>query len=207
MSAPPPPPGQYPPPPPYQPYPYSQPQYPPAAPPYVQPPYAPAPYQPPPPPQPKDHTLLIVVIVVVVVAVIIVVAAIALGLFAAHVVSSLEPSTQTIVASGTIWNLKAGQYEDVGPVSLGSSSGSWEVYGTFSASNGSTAYVMTSGQFSDWGGAGSPASYEWTSGVVITYGTIDTLLNSGTYYFVWLNTNSTASTTVDITSNVDATTA
>jgi hypothetical protein len=211
MSAPPPPPGQYPPPPPYQQPPYQQPTYPQPpyqqqAPPYPQAPYQQPPYPPPPPPRPKSHTVLIIVVVVVVVAVLVIIAIIALGLFAAHVVSTLTPSTVTVVTAGTVWNLDAGYYEEVGPVDLTSSS-TWTVIGTFTASEGIDAFVMTSSQYSAWGGSGTPSAYEWTSGSGVTSGAVDTLLDSGTYYFVWDNTNLITSTSVDITTDVNATSA
>jgi hypothetical protein len=84
-----------------------------------------------------------VVVVVVVVVVLFIIAIIAFGLFAAHVASTLQPSTVTVVTAGTVWNLDAGYYEEIGPVDLTSSS-TWAVTGTFTASVGIAAYIMTS---------------------------------------------------------------
>lgn len=144
------------------------------------------------------------VIVVVVVVVILAISIIALGLFAAHVVSTLQPNTVTVASAGTVWNLDAGYYEDVGPIDLTSSS-SWVTSGTFTASAGIDAYIMTSSEYSAWGGSGTPTAYEWTSGSGVTSGSIDTILDSGTYYFVWENTNLITSSSVDITTSVVAT--
>jgi hypothetical protein len=145
-----------------------------------------------------------VVVVVVVVVVILLVAIIALGLFAAHVASTLQPNNVTVVSAGTVWNLPAGYYEDVGPIDLTSSS-SWVISGTFTASAGIDAYIMTSAEYSAWGGSGNPSSYEWTSGAGVTSGGFDSILDNGVYYFVWDNTNLVTTSSVDITSNVLAT--
>jgi len=144
------------------------------------------------------------VIVVVVVVALILVAVVALGLFAAHVVQSSLPETVTVVSAGTVWNLSAGYYEYEGPVDLTARS-SWTVSGTFTASAGIAAYVMTSSEYSAWGGSGEPSTYQWTSGTGVTAGSVSTVIPQGTYYFVWLNTNPTASSSVDITSSVLAT--
>jgi hypothetical protein len=213
LSAPPPPPGQYPPPPPppppyqqppYQQPTYGQPQYQPQAPPYSQAPYQQAPYPSPPPPKPKSHTVLIVVIVVVVVAVLVIIATIALGLFVKNVASTLTPNTVTVTPAGTVWNINPDYYEEVGPVDLTSKS-TWVVSGAFTATIGIAAYVLTSSEYSAWGGSGTPTTYEWTSGPGVTSGDVDTIVDSGTYYFVWENTNSTTGTSVDITIAVTAT--
>jgi hypothetical protein len=117
------------------------------------------------------------------------------------------PATVSVVSSGTVWNLNAGYYEDVGPVDLSGLTHvlSWALSGTFTASNGIDAYVMTSAQYSAWGGSGSPSSYFWTSGSGVTTGSINTNVPDGTYYFVWDNTNVFTSSSVSITSNVVAT--
>jgi hypothetical protein len=143
-------------------------------------------------------------VVVVVVAVLFIIAAIALGLFVAHVASSLMPTTVTVAPAGTVWNVSAGSYKEAGPVDLTSRS-EWAVSGAFTATQGIAAYVMTSSEYSAWGGSGTPITYEWTSGPGVTSGEIDTIVDSGTYYFVWENTNSVTSTTVDVTIAVTAT--
>jgi hypothetical protein len=172
-------------------------------PPYPQAPYQQLPYPPPPPPKPQSHTVLIVVIVVVVVAALLIIATIALGLFAAHVASSLTPTTITVVPAGTVWNVDAGYYEPIGPVDLTSRS-EWAVSGAFTATEGIAAYVMTESEYTAWGGSGTPTAYEWTSGPGVTSGDIDTIVDGGTYFFVWENTNSVTSTSVDITIAVTA---
>lgn len=190
------------------------PSAPPPPPPYQQPGYGPpsgqapypqpqAYYPPPPPPPPKSRTWLYVVIIVVVVVVVVLVALAALGLF---LVSAISHSvvTVTVVPSGTVWNLDAGYYEEVGPVDLTSHS-SWATSGTFTATNGIAAYIMDSSQYSAWGGSGNPTTYFWTSGTGVDTGSISTILSADTYYFVWLNTNLITSSSVTITSNVQAT--
>jgi hypothetical protein len=181
------------------------------APNYVAPPgYAPQALSPgPTPPSKKSRTTLYVVGVVVVVAVIALVAILASGALSpksspsAGGPGALPPAEVQVAASGTVWNLNAGNYEYVGAVSLTSNS-SWTISGTFTATNGITAYVMTSSEYSAWGGSGSPSAYSWTSGSV-TSGAVNTYLYAGTYYFVWDNTNTFTSTSVEITSNVIAT--
>jgi hypothetical protein len=151
------------------------------------------------PPPKKSRAKLYVVVAALVVAVIIVVAVIA----ALGGVGKPSPAVFQVVSSGTVWNLGAGTYESAGPVSL-TSNPSWTVSGTFTATNGITAYIMTSSEYSAWGGSGSPNAYSWTSGHV-TSGTANTYLTAGTYYFVWENTNIFTSTSVEITSSIIAT--
>jgi type II secretory pathway pseudopilin PulG len=140
----------------------------------------------------------VIIVVVVVVIVLVIVAAALIGS------GNKSNSTQTIIASGTVYNLNAGYYESVGPVDLTSSS-SWTIAGTFTASNGITVYVLTSSQYAAWGQSGSPSSYYWTSGADVVSGAFNTNLPSGTYYFIWINPNLTLTTSVDITSAVTAT--
>jgi hypothetical protein len=171
--------------------------------------WAPAP---PPPitPPPKSRTALYVAGAVVVSVVLVALVLAASGAFSPKAPSSNNgpppppPAIVTVVTSGTVWNLNAGYYEDVGPIDLTSNS-SWTISGSFTASNGITAYVMTSSEYSAWGGSGSPSAYYWTSGSSVTSGSVNTNLPSGTYYFVWDNTNSFTSTSVQITSDVIAT--
>jgi hypothetical protein len=149
------------------------------------------------------------VAVAVVVAVVLVVLVLAAsGAFSPKAPSSNNgpppPAIVTVVTSGTVWNLNGNYYEAVGPIDLTSNS-SWIISGSFTASNGITAYVMTSSEYSAWGGSGSPSAYYWTSGPSVTSGSVNTILPSGTYYFVWDNTNIFTSTSVQITSNVIAT--
>jgi hypothetical protein len=206
MSTPPPPPTQYPPPPgpypppPYPQSPYQQTPYPPPPPYYGQPPY-----QRPPPPKPESHTTLILVIVIVVVVAIIIVGLVLLGFFVSQVVTRFAPSTVTVVPAGTAWNLNPGAHEDQGPIAL-TSGLSWSIAGTYTATAGGiTVYILTSSQYSTWGGLGEPSIYEWTSGTGITAGALNAVVPPGTYYFLWDNTNTTTPTYVDITSNVTAT--
>ena len=116
------------------------------------------------------------------------------------------PAAVSVVSSGTVWNLNAGSYENVGPVNLSGLTHalSWALSGGFTASNGISAYVMTSAEYAAWGGSGQPSSYFWTSGSVSS-GSINTNVPDGTYYFVWDNTNFLTSSSVSITSNVVAT--
>ncbi len=165
-------------------------------------------WAPPPAPPKKSRTALYATIAVVVIAVAVVGALAAIGGFSPK--SSGTPYTPppparvTVVTSGTVWNLNAGTYEYVGSVDLTSNS-SWTLSGTFTASNGITAYAMTSSQYSAWGGSGTPTAYYWTSGTGVTSGSVNTNLPAGTFYFVWYNTNLIYSSSVDITSNIVAT--
>ena len=157
--------------------------------------------------KPKNRKLLYATIGVVVVVAIV-------GVIALAALSSSNntgqnnppppPVSITVVTSGTVWNLNPGHYEYIGSVALTSNS-SWTISGTFTATNGITAYVMTSSEYSAWGGSGSPSSYYWTSGTNIASGSISTVLPAGTYYFVFDNTHSYSSTSVQITSNIVAT--
>lgn len=170
----------------------------------VSPPQAtpPAPvFVPVPPPPKKSRTTLYVVIAVVVIVVVILAALAVAGVFSPA--SSSASKQVTVVTTGTVWPINAGYYEYVGPVDLTAYS-SWTVSGTFTATNGIAAYVMTSDEFSAWGGSGSPSAYYWTSGTGVTSGSVDTVLPSGTYYFVWENTNIITATSVEITSDVVA---
>jgi len=183
--------------------------------PQAPPPYLPVPpYAAPPPPPKKSRTALYAVVAVVVVIVVVLITLAASGVFSPKAPASNSspppppppPVIVTVVTSGTVWNLNAGNYEYVGPIDLTSNS-SWTISGSFTATNnGITAYIMTSSQYSAWGGSLSPPSaYYWTSGPSVTSGSFNTILPSGTYYFVWVNTNIITSTSVQITSNVIAT--
>jgi len=175
-------------------------------------PYPQAPIPAPPPVPPKSRAVLYAVIAVIVVALVAVGALTAFGVFTPKSPGNSTgppytpppPATVTVVTSGTVWNLNAGSYEPVGPIDLTSNS-SWTMSGTFSATYGITAYVMTSGEYSAWGGFGTPSAYYWTSGPSVTSGSVNTNLPSNTYYFVWDNTNIFISTSVQITGNVVAT--
>jgi hypothetical protein len=175
--------------------------------------YPPAPPYAAPPPPKKSRTALYAVVAVVVVIVVVLIALAASGAFSPKAPASNNspppppppPVIVTVVTSGTVWNLNARYYEGVGPIDLTSNS-SWTISGSFTATNnGITAYVMNSSQYSAWGGSGSPSAYYWTSGPSVTSGSVNTILPSGTYYFVWDNTNFITSTSVQITSNVIAT--
>jgi hypothetical protein len=168
-----------------------------------------------PQPSPKKSRTVTYVVIGIIVVVVLVVAVLALaGTFSPKSSSpsggtgggggGQPPAQDTIVTSGTVWNLNAGYYEDVGPADLTSNS-SWTVTGSFTASHSITAYVMTSGEYSAWGGSGKPSSYFWTSGPSVNSGSVNTNLPANDYYFVWDNTNYITSTSVQITSNVVAT--
>ncbi len=167
------------------------------------------------PPAPSKNRTGAYVGIGVAVAVIVIVAALALGgVFTPKASnnggggnSPPAPQTVTVVGAGTVYNLNQGQYEGIGPVALTTAS-SWTITGTFTATNsGATAYVMTSSQYSSWGGSGTPSAYYWTSGPGVLTGSINTNLPAGTYYFVWENAAGIfgPSTSVDITSAVVAT--
>jgi hypothetical protein len=145
--------------------------------------------------------VLIVIVVVVVVVAVILVGLLALGLFAYHVVKTIEPSEVTIAAAGATWPLPAAGSKAVGAYSL-TESDSWSVTGEFNGSAQDALYVMNSGQYGSWGGLGAPTSYEWS--IPTSYGTglVEGTLGSGTYWFVWYNSNTTAGSTVTITDTI-----
>ena len=185
----------------------------------------PSPYQPiygtPPPqqqffvspapsPPPMSKSTAIGVAVFVVVVVVVLVAALIVGLWVLSASSSAPssggggnnlPPPVTVATSGTVWPLSAGQYEYLGPVSLSTGASSWSTSGSFTASNGITAYILTSSQFQSYSG-GTPSSYYWTSGQASSGSVNANGLPPGTYYFVWDNTNLIYSSSVQITANI-----
>lgn len=157
----------------------------------------------------KSRTLLYAVVGIVVLVVLVLGGIIGLGLLSNSGTSNNKqppppPATVTIASQGTVWNLNAGYYEYIGPVDLTSNS-SWTISGTFTASNGIDVYVMTSSEYSSWGGSGSPTGYYWTSGSGVTSGSVNTNLPNGIFYFVFDNTNPITSTSVDVTTTIVAT--
>jgi hypothetical protein len=148
--------------------------------------------------------IIVVVIIVIILVVILMSGSLSSNSSGGGGNSNPPPPTDTVVISGTVWNLNAGYYEYVGPVMLTSES-SWSVSGAFTTTNGIACYIMTSSEYSSWGGSGTPSAYYWTSGTGVTTGNVDTNLPAGTYYFVWDNTNILTSTSVDITQSVVAT--
>lgn len=128
----------------------------------------------------------------------------AIGAFSGSKSSKSSTPSVTIVPSGTVWNLDAGYYEYAGPFDLTNES-SWTVSGSFTASEGIDAYIMTSDEYAAWGGSGSPTAYTWTSGTGVTSGNFNAVIPGNTYYFVWDNTNIVTESTVEITVPVVAT--
>jgi len=115
------------------------------------------------------------------------------------------PPIVIVAAAGTIWNVSAGDYKDVGPIDL-SSDTSWRLDGSFTSSNGIAAYILTSSDIALWNRSPAPpAEYSWSSGGSVTSGTLDNvILPSDTYYIVWDNTNPSVPTSIEITSMVYA---
>jgi len=109
------------------------------------------------------------------------------------------PEVVTVASTGTVWNLDASTYEYTGPVDLTDNS-SWTVTGSFTANNGITFYILTSSEYSAWGGPGSPCSYAYASGSDVTSASIDTIIAGNSYYFVWENANLVTAASVEITS-------
>jgi hypothetical protein len=99
-----------------------------------------------------------------------------------------------------VWQIDAGHYEAAGPADVPYPA---TVNGSFTASNGITAYLMTSNEFQGFASSGTASSYVWTSGSVSS-ATVDTNTGEGTYYVVFENTNFITSTSVQITASVDA---
>ena len=152
---------------------------------------------------PKSHAGVIIAVVVVVIIVILVVALLAFnggGGSNASGGGGSSPTAHTIVASGTVWQLNAGYYEEV-QFTLPSSA---SMGGSFTATNGVTAYCFTPSEYQSFSSSGSASSYVWTSGQVSS-GSVNFNLGSGTYYLVFQNTNLITTSSVQVTSDVTAT--
>lgn len=104
------------------------------------------------------------------------------------------PAPITVVASGTVWPLSAGQYE----YAEFSTAASGTLTGSFTATAGVTGYVMNPAEYAAYSSSGSASSYLYTTGHVSS-GTLNTNLAAGTYYLVFANTNLITSTSVDWT--------
>jgi len=118
--------------------------------------------------------------------------------------SSPAPESKTIVGAGTVWYLRANEFDSAGPFDL-TGHATWTFSGTFNSTSGVVAYALSSSQFSTWGGSSSPpAGFYWTSGEVSS-GAMNFYLPGGTYYFVWTDPNGIPSTSVDVLTNIVAT--
>lgn len=185
-QAPPPPPAWQPPPP----------QMPPAYPPA----YAPAPAP------KKSHTGLIIAVAVVVIVVVVLLAAAVVFLAAPKPSGSGSPppsgppAPTTIVQSGQVYQLPGAHYEYLQfDLTTGSA-----VAGSFTATNGVFAYIMTPSSYANFSSSGTASSYDWTSGDVST-GSMNVNLNAGTWYLVFDNPSAFTTTSVDVTQAIVAT--
>lgn len=106
------------------------------------------------------------------------------------------PPPETVVASGTVWTLNAGQYEYL----EFTTSATGALTGSFTATNGVTAYVMDPSEYASFSSSSSASSYVYTTGHVSS-GSMNTNLGSGSYYLVLENTNLITTTSVDWTSD------
>ena len=132
-------------------------------------------------PKKKSRKKLIAVIVIVIIVVFVVAIALAGG------------SKKTIVANGTVENLSGSQYYSI-EFTVSSST---TIYGSESATNGVTFYLMTPSEYASLASSGTASSYVYTSGT-ISSGSFNTNINSGTYYAVFMNPHTFSSTTVTI---------
>jgi hypothetical protein len=155
----------------------------------------------------QSRTARYLVVVVVAIAVVLVLSLLAAsGVFSPKATSATtaSPEVVAVAPSGTAWTITEGSSAHVGPINLTSKS-AWIVSGMFTATLGVSAFVLTEEDFLDWGGAGSPPNFVWTSGPDVTSQTYNFTLSSNTYYFVWINVNSSPSASVKITAEVRAT--
>ncbi len=72
------------------------------------------------------------------------------------------------------------------------------IFGNFTASRGTTLYIMTESQFESFSSNGAPNSFVYTTGNV-TVDELGTRLGPGTYYLVFYNANSALPSQVGIT--------
>lgn len=109
--------------------------------------------------------------------------------------------TQTLISSGTVYQLNAGYYEylQISITSYATISGGFSVTG-----GSSTFYIFTPSEYANYGANGTPSGYLYTSGQV-TSGGVNTNLNGGTYYFVFTSDNSFGSESISISSSFVAT--
>ncbi len=152
----------------------------------------------------NSHTgvIVAVAVVVTVIIVVLVIALLALSGGGGGGVGGggSSPTAHTIVSSGTVWQLNAGNYEYI-QFTLPSSA---SMGGSFTATNGVTVYCFTPSEYQSFSSTGSASSYVWTSGSVSS-GYVNFNLGSGTYYLVFQNTNLITTSSVQVTSDITAT--
>ena len=157
--------------------------------------------------KPKNKKLLYAIIGVVVVVVVVVGVVIASGILSQSNYTGPTnnnpppPTTQTLISSGDVWQLSAGQYEYI-QISLSAYA---TITGGFDVTGGSaTFYIFTPSEYADFGANGTASSYIYTTAQV-TSGGVNTNLNGGTYYFVFQSDNIAYSESVSITTDFIAT--
>lgn len=117
------------------------------------------------------------------------------------IIAASIPSSTVLVKAGSNYTLNAGQYYSIEfPISQQET-----ITGSFNTSHGITFYILTPSEYDSFVTSGSVSSYFYTTGHV-SFGSIDTVLPSGTYYLLFLNTNLIIPTTVVVTSNIMVTT-
>ena len=116
--------------------------------------------------------------------------------------NNIPPPTQPtiLISAGTVYPISAGSYEYV----QFSATQSATLTGTFNDTSSITMYLMTPSEFSSFSSTGTASSYQFTTGSV-SQGTVNTNIASGTYYIVFVNTNSFTESSVTIISNYQIT--
>jgi hypothetical protein len=116
-----------------------------------------------------------------------------------------SPMTVQVISSGTVVPIKAGHYTSymftLPPPFYATQTISYTITGSFTATNGITAYIMGPSDFSVFS-SGSPSYYFYTTAKVSSGG-ISTILSAGKYYLVFDNTNLTESSAT-ITQSITA---
>jgi hypothetical protein len=118
---------------------------------------------------------------------------------------SNSPYTVQVVSSGTVVPINAGHYTSykftLPAPTLPTQTITYTITGSFTATNGITAYIMGPSDFLVFS-SGSPSYYFYTTAKVSSGG-INTILLAGTYYLVFDNTNPTTES-VTITQSITA---
>lgn len=108
---------------------------------------------------------------------------------------ALTPKTMTLITSGTVISVPAGDYIPKGF----SFKVSGTITGSLSATSGITIYLMTPSEYSSFQANHTISGYSYTTGD-ITSGSINTNIGSGTWYVVFYNSNIITATTVTVNS-------
>ncbi len=107
---------------------------------------------------------------------------------------------ETILPAGTSWELPRGAYDYI-PFTL---TKAVSISGSFTSTNGTTAYLLDPDQFAEYNSSGSAPTYYWTSGPSVVSGTVSTNLGAGSWYLVFENPSFSATTSLTVTSSIVA---